>query len=163
MKPTKIVGIDPDLSKSGLAVLDAVNNAWLVHAAVANCDIVELIQLHCDPSETIIILECGWLNKKANFRFGPNKRVSDKISKNVGENQATGKLILSMLRKAGYEVIEQIPLEKGPLKRDGKWTRTGKEFIVQNTGITARINDEVRDATYLIIVKKGKINIVKSK
>lgn len=163
MKATKFIGIDPDLLKSGLAILDAVNNTWLVHAAVENCDIVERIQQHCLPEEGIIILECGWLNEKANFRFGSNKRISDKISKNVGENQATGKLLLAMLHKVGYEVIQQTPLKKGPLKTNGKWTKVGRDFIVQNTGITARINDEVRDAIYLIIVKKGKINNLKSK
>jgi hypothetical protein len=152
-----IAGIDPDLSLSGLAILDVTTNTWLVHAAVQNCDIVEIIQKHCDPDTTEIILECGWLNAKANFRFGSNKRVSDRISKNVGENQATGKLILSMLKKAGYKVTEQAPLQKGPLKENGKWTELGRAFIVRVSGITARINDEVRDAVYLITAKKGNI------
>jgi hypothetical protein len=155
-----IVGIDPDLTKSGLAILSG--STWLFHAAVENCDIVEIIQKHCDPATTAIILECGWLNEKANFRFGTNKRISDKISKNVGENQATGKFILSLLKKAGYQVIEQAPLHKGPLKIQGKWSKLGKDFIIQNSGITTRMNDEVRDAIYLVIAKKGKINKLKS-
>lgn len=155
-----IVGIDPDLTKSGLAIL--TGDSWIFHAAVENCDIVEIIQKHCDPATTVVVLECGWLNEKANFRWISNKRVSDKISKNVGENQATGKFILSLLKKAGYQVIEQAPLQKKPLKVQGKWTKLGREFIVKASGITSRMNDEVRDAIYLVIAKKGKINKLKS-
>lgn len=76
-----IIGIDPDLEKSGVAVLG--RSLELKNLTFA--ETVELFRTHQDEIKKVVI-EAGWLNKKSNFRFGHSKTAGEKIAKNVGEN-----------------------------------------------------------------------------
>ncbi|MCF0074016.1 hypothetical protein LZD49_26275 [Dyadobacter sp. CY261] len=155
MQVKHIVGIDPDLNRSGLAIWD-VSGKWVFHKAVSFSELILRVTMLCQKEDTVIVLEAGWLNAKSNFRKGFSRQKSDRISKNVGENQATGKNLSEVLSSSGYQVIEQKPLPKGPLK--GKsWTEAGRKFIQENSGITGRLNDEERDAIYLILMRKQSI------
>ncbi|WP_157474621.1 hypothetical protein [Dyadobacter sp. Leaf189] len=125
---------------------------WVLWKAFANEDLIDEILKICDPSSALILLEAGWLNKKSNYRKTAGRRVSEAISRKVGQNQASGQLLMRMLEKQGFIVKEIKPLVKGVLKRDGSWTVTGRKFIEENTGIKSRINDEVRDALFIVLI-----------
>ncbi|MBD0242871.1 hypothetical protein IAF68_23160, partial [Acinetobacter baumannii] len=83
-----IIGIDPDLEKSGVAVLGQS------HFELKNLNFAEVVELFKAEQDLIkkVVIEAGWLNKKANFRSGANKSiaVNEQISRRVGENHATG-------------------------------------------------------------------------
>lgn len=150
-----LVGLDPDLHKSGLAVWDIENKVWIYAKATPNEDIDETLPLFCDPETAVVKLEAGWLIKKANLRGG-NYRTAQRKAKNVGENHAAGKMMHKILIKAGFTVILVSPLAKGPLKSlKGSWSDLGKQYIEKKTGISKGINDDVRDAIYLIIHDKN--------
>lgn len=151
--PTKhknIIAIDPDLIKSGVAVFNQELKDWVFARTISIENIVaELKQFK--PSDTIIFVECGWLNKKSNFRQTVNRRVSDNISMKVGQNHATGKIIIALLEAAGYTVEKFRPLVKGIFKTTKGWTKVGKEYIAKQSGLSRRLSDEECDAIFAVL------------
>jgi len=157
---THIVGIDPDLKKTGIAIWDVQQKKFIYWCAVPFIEIAPIIKQFCDEATAEIILEAPWLNKKANFRKGSfSKRVSDSISKKVGQNHAVAKMISEVLQGIGWSVIEKKPLVKGLFKKKGCWTVIGRKFIEMNSGVQSRINDEIRDAMYLIIISNSRSGV----
>ena len=130
-----IIGIDPDLDKSGVAVLG--QSFELKNLTFA--ETVELFRIHQDQIKKVVI-EAGWQNKKANFRGGHSKRAGERIAKNVGENHATGKLLVEMAKSFGLAVVEVRPTK----------TKKNSEEFNRITGWQGRTNQEQRDAGMLI-------------
>ncbi|TPU61303.1 hypothetical protein [Acinetobacter baumannii] len=132
-----IIGIDPDLEKSGVAILG--NDLQL-----KNLTFPETVELFRNEQDSIkkVVIEAGWLNKKANFRNGANKSlaVNEQISKRVGENHATGKLLVQMAKHMGLAVIEVKPTK----------TKVNSDEFNRITGWQGRTNQEQRDAGMLI-------------
>lgn len=132
-----IVGIDPDLVKSGVAI---VKDGKLVDLMLL--DFFELITLFAEHEDEIkkVVVEAGWLIAKSNWHgVGKNKAVCERIAKSVGENHATGKLIAHMAERMGLKV--QL------LKPHGK---KNAEQFKRMTGWQGRTNQETRDAGLLI-------------
>lgn len=136
-----IIGIDPDLEKSGVAIL----NPTLELRNLSFPDLVELFRLNQDEIKKVVI-EAGWLNKKSNYHrhISQSKSASERIAKNVGENHATGKLISEMASYYGLAVVLVKP------------TRTKLNGVDFNkfTGWHGRTNQEQRDAAMLIFGMK---------
>ena len=160
MKHRLVIGIDPDISKSGLAIWDEQQKKYLSVATISFEDIIDHLNTAIDPpfgdwilkSEVIIYLEAGHLNTKANFRRGQKSNVSETIAMRVGMNHATSMLLARMLKKHGWNVVEIAPLSKGKglLKNLRGWTEFGKKFIRDKTGLTMRLNGEMLDALYIV-------------
>ncbi|OBC76624.1 hypothetical protein A7907_03585 [Acinetobacter baumannii] len=133
-----IIGIDPDLEKSGVAVLGQS------HFELKNLNFAEVVELFKAEQDLIkkVVIEAGWLNKKANFRSGANKSiaVNEQISRRVGENHATGKLLVQMAKHMGLAVIEVKPTK----------AKINSEDFKRITGWQGRTNQEQRDAGMLI-------------
>ena len=132
-----IIGIDPDLIKSGVAI---ITDKMTLH----NLTFPQLMQLFSDNKEQIkkVVIEAGWLNAKSNFhaRYGQSKSAGERIAKNVGENHATGKLIAEMAEYYGLNVVLVKPTKK---------KYTAEEFN-RLTGWVGRSNQEQRDAGALV-------------
>jgi hypothetical protein len=90
------IGIDPDIERSGVAILDA-HNKMLV---LKNLTFWQLYDFLHNNSERILVvrIEAGWLNHKSNWHTcsGQSKTAGEKIARNVGMNHATGILICQM-------------------------------------------------------------------
>ncbi|WP_338562508.1 hypothetical protein [Acinetobacter sp. KS-LM10] len=132
-----IIGIDPDLIKSGVAILgDSLELKTLTFA-----ETVELFRTQQDQIKKVVI-EAGWLNSKSNMhgRIGQRKSVGERIAKNVGENHATGKLLVEMAKSFNLNVVEVRPTR----------TKKNAEEFKRITGYLGRTNSEVRDAGMLI-------------
>ena len=136
-----IIGIDPDLVKSGVAI---ITDKMTLH----NLTFPELMQLFSDNKDQIkkVVIEAGWLNVKSNFhaRYGQSKSAGERIAKNVGENHATGKLIAEMAEYYNLNVILVKPTKK---------KYTAEEFN-RLTGWVGRSNQEQRDAGALVFGMK---------
>ena len=132
-----IIGIDPDLVKSGVAI---ITDTMTLH----NLTFPQLMQLFSENKDQIkkVVIEAGWLNVKSNFhaRYGQSKSAGERIAKNVGENHATGKLITQMAEYYGLNVILVKPTKK---------KYTAEEFN-RLTGWVGRSNQEQRDAGALV-------------
>lgn len=149
-----IIGIDPDLTQTGVAIWDRKEKVWVSVVCVSIEDIVDsFVSITISrlpdfcPDNCTIYLEAGWKNDKSNFRHGFKSNVHEKITMNVGENHACSKLIGRILRKAGWEVVEISPLGKGKgfLKGLKGWTTEGKKYIEERSGLK-NLNSEKRDA-----------------
>lgn len=100
----RVIGIDPDLKKSGFAFIEdqtraiAVLDFWQVYD-----------ELRSYKKSQLVYLEAGWLNKSI-WQDNPKQSISvrKRIAKNVGENHAVGKIIEEMLiyLKIPYVLIQ---------------------------------------------------------
>jgi hypothetical protein len=132
-----IIGIDPDLEKSGVALLGQ-------SLELKNLTFSETVELFRSQQDQIkkVVIEAGWENKKSNFhsRIGQHKSVGERIAKNVGENHATGKLLAEMAKSCGLAVV---------LVKPSRSKVDSKEFN-RITGWQGRTNQEQRDAAMLV-------------
>ena len=145
-KLTKIIAIDPDTAKSGVATLE-VSTRKLTITTLEFPRLIEHIRCEHELSivnnqTLIVVVEAGWLNTKSNFHGQTGVRAQ-KIAKNVGSNHQTGKHIIEMCEWIGVDVVLQKPLNKGWKGRNGKITH---EELAYFTGITGRTSEEGRDA-----------------
>ena len=146
MKYQTIIGIDPDVHKSGVAFLDT-RTKQLEISTLEFYQLIKYIEWAHDRSiennqSLIVIIEAGWLNSKSNFH-GETGARAQRIAKNVGANHQTGKHIVDMCEGIGVDVVLQKPLNKGWKGRDGKITH---EELAYFTGITGKTSQDGRDA-----------------
>ena len=136
-----IIGIDPDLEKSGVAILS--HSLELKNLTFA--ETVDLFRRKQDQIKKVVI-EAGWLNKKSNVhgRYGQSKSAGERIAKNVGENHATGKLLVQIAKSLNLNVIEVRPTR----------SKKNKEEFNRITGWVGNTNQEQRDAAMLIFGMK---------
>ncbi|HFD2140523.1 TPA: hypothetical protein ACF2EA_000235 [Acinetobacter baumannii] len=139
-----IIGIDPDLDKSGVAVL---KDGLLRLDNMRFYDLTQYFEVNKDQIKKVVI-EAGWLNKKSNLhgRIGQSKRAGERIAKNVGENHATGKLLVEMAESLGLAVLLVKPTK----------SKLNAEQFNKITGWQGRTNQEQRDAGMLIWGMNGK-------
>ncbi|MGQ0755919.1 hypothetical protein ACT4ZN_15715 [Acinetobacter baumannii] len=139
-----IIGIDPDLEKSGVAVL---KDGLLRLDNMRFYDLTQYFEVNKDQIKKVVI-EAGWLNKKSNLhgRIGQSKRAGERIAKNVGENHATGKLIAEMAQSFGLPIVLVKPTK----------TKLNAEQFSKITGWQGRTNQEQRDAGMLVWGMNGK-------
>ena len=143
-----IIGIDPDVDKSGLACLNT-STRQLEAASLPFPELLDhLLRVKADyKDDAIVVVEASWLiSHNWHTRSGDNRRVSAAKGNNVGRNHEVGRKIVEMARHYGLEVVEQIPLKKNWQGRDGKITH---EELAYFTGITGRTNQEARDAALI--------------
>ena len=139
MKTKYRIGIDPDLTKSGVAIISHAPFQKQKIEELLNCrffEVLSKIEEFTKKGEVRVMLEAGWLNKKSNYHSAPNQEVAGRIGKNVGENHAVGKLIEEwcMVNQVPYSLIK--PTNK-------KWDSKLFKMI---TNWDKRTNAEQRDA-----------------
>ena len=132
-----IIGIDPDLEKSGVAILGS-------ELQLKNMTFPETVELFRNEQDSIkkVVIEAGWENKKANFRVGGNhsRQVNEQIARRVGMNHATGILLAEIAQAMGIAVLLVKPTK----------SKIDAEKFNKITGWQGRTNQEVRDAAMLI-------------
>jgi len=154
MKNKYLIGIDPDIDKSGLCEYNTHTKTIFTLDCVSFFSLIEFLgnyKYMCPSSGYKVYLEAGWLNKKSNYHYSliQNRKLTliqklgtcERIAKNVGENHAVGKLIEQFLikNKIQHELVR--PTKK-KLKHNEFCRITG-----WNNGQT---NQEKRDAGMLV-------------
>ena len=130
------IGIDPDIDKCGYAVWDSDTKELEVY----NLTFAQIIDdFNSWNVDFEVHIEAGWLNKKSNFHKMQGSFIREKVAKNVGENQAVGKLL------AQYCEHNYIPYKL--IKPKGK---INDEMFKKITGYKGRSNQEQRDAAMLV-------------
>jgi hypothetical protein len=141
-----LIGIDPDVDKSGIAVYNTITK----QAVVFSMSFFDLYEFLKTEKSDLIKIEAGWLNKKSNWHnsyyskkagciVNNNSSVNQKIAQRVGANHEVGRKIASMcdhLEKK-YELV--IPRK----------SKTNSAFFKKLTGIKKSTQDE-RDACMLV-------------
>lgn len=138
-----IVGIDPDVKKSGIAVVDA-NTGKIVE--LLNLNFVAYLKFVKRRQFEIvkIVLSAGWLINKSNFH-----RLDQKISKQMGEKLAEGVGRNHQVGILQKEVAEALGIVIQELRPQGKVE--DHQAFVRMTGYTGKqTNPETRDAGMLV-------------
>lgn len=132
-----ILAIDPDIVKSGIAVLH--DNKQIEMAMLNFVDTIKFIRMNA-PIIKCVYLEAGWLNQKSSWHTAQNKSVAARIGKNVGQNHATGQLLEQSIIAEGVKVVLVKPTK----------TKLNAEQFMRLTKIKTRTNQEMRDAAIMV-------------
>lgn len=140
IKEKIIIGIDPDVTKSGVAIKKGKNVELL------NLEFFSLFRTLSDLYssslyEIKVYIECGFLNKSNwHTKTGKSAAFNAKIGEHTGANFETAKKIVEMCQYLGLPYQEVKPTR----------SKVDASFFKQITKIEKRTNQEQRDAYMLI-------------
>lgn len=137
------IGIDPDINKSGVAFWHR-GSEKLELFTYKFFDLFTVLQDLPNKEEVTIVVEAGWLNRKANFRQGyvkdgvfirHSKAKGESIAHDVGRNAETGMKIVEMCEFLGFEYKLFKPTQKKTTPE--QFTRITGQFIKNQEKIDA--------------------------
>lgn len=146
-----ILAIDPDVTKSGVAVLDAETRLLTLHT-LPFAQLLDLIQqLHAQHPTLQVVVEAGWLNK-SNWHLGykDNARIAAAKGNATGRNHEVGRKLIEVCQHWGIDTIAAKPLTKRWRGKDGKITHEELERVAKQH--IKRCNQDARDAALLALV-----------
>lgn len=149
----RIIGIDPDVNKSGVAELCVASRRMEVGCLTfpALMDYLQFIkQSFADDKgeEILVVVEAGWMNvNNWHTTHAQSIAAAAKTGQNTGRNHEVARKIAEMARHYGLEVEEVRPLRKCWKGKGGKITQAELEAFVGWFG--RRMNQEARDAVLL--------------
>ena len=140
-----IIGIDPDLKASGVAIV--VRNKISELKNMPFPELIEYITALAADNEIMVKLEDvnAWSGVK--HRAGTGPAAMRKISQNVGQVKAVATLIKQSLNSKGIDVHLVRPL-KGEVKMQAK---KNSAYFNKLTGWTGRSNEDNRDAALIAL------------
>lgn len=136
-----IIGIDPDIDRSGVAVWDKKSKRFFKLETMRFWDLADFLHpvQWNGIVDVMVLISAGWLIDKSNWH-GKNQssEAKQKIAMNVGINHASGKLIeqFCIKHKIPYRLV----------KPTGK---VDAAYFKRLTGWKGRTNQDVRDAGML--------------
>jgi hypothetical protein len=136
------IGIDPDLDKSGVALVKGKKIIEL--HAMSFPHLLEFAELYKDAT---FILEDVEYDKTTYFRPGTNAAMMRKIAQNVGQVKGTGRQLYNCLVHMGCTVKKIKPLT-GAVKKKAK---KDAKYFNQITGWAGGSNEDKRDAALLAL------------
>lgn len=159
-----IIGIDPDVNRNGVAVLDA-SHAYMQLFSYSFAELMELLPLSkamagARGESLLVVVEASWMTE-ANWhgRRMDNRRQASSKGYDVGRNHETGKKIVEMAKDHyGLEVKCKHPLRKCWSGRDGKITHGELMSLLEGSRVTCArkvTNQEERDAALLALDASG--------
>ena len=165
-KPDTIISIDPDVEKSGVAVLGTLSRHIELHTfpfPVLMDYLRDWKETQGITSEPVrVVVEAGWLNKTHwHLTARDTARLAASKGNSTGRNHEVGRKIVEMSRHYGLDTVEMKPLRKCWSGRDGKITHDElAQFI---PGLPKHSNQEERDAALLAWTYAGLPIIIKVK
>lgn len=168
-----VIGIDPDVDKSGVTAL-GVSSRTFTSCSLSFADLMKYLRDFMDrshaftpfdidpktgrlkfsdnfhePFTVIVVVEAGYLNKgNWHLKNGDSKAVSSAKGNSSGRNHEVARKIVEMARDYfGFEVVEQKPLAKCWKGKDRKITH---EELAYFTGMEKkRTTQDERDSVLL--------------
>lgn len=147
-----IIAIDPDVDKSGVALLDVRQRQLTDVSSKSFEDIMSLLYvltLKEHRNDTLVVVEAGYANRKASWHTDPgmSANAAAKTGYNTGRNHQRAIDIVGFARFMGFDVAEQPPLRKIWKGKDRKISHEELTKIVG--GFAKRSNQDQRDAVLL--------------
>lgn len=158
-----IIAIDPDIDKSGLAVLLPREKQLSVY----DFTLPEMVEFFREIKSIyekegityVIIVEASYLiQANWHLEWNDSKRKAAAKGKQVGRNHEIGRQIVEFCKYLDLPYEEKKPLSKCWAGKDGKITAEELEMLLDGTGIkplTTRTNQEKRDAALLALDRSG--------
>ena len=148
-KANIIIGIDPDIEKNGVALVNRVTREVELYN-MTFCELIDWLEVEVPQNKVHIVVEAGWLNESVWHIKGMGINRAASVGKAVGRNHQTGINIADMAEHMGFDVVRRKPLRKCWKGHDGKITHAEIAYF---TGIKQRTNQETRDALLLAWVE----------
>ena len=142
-----IIGIDPDVSKSGVGVVSRERKGVEVFSR-SFPELLEYLKMAAThTSVVVVVVEASWkISTNWHTGRGDSIRTAARKGKDAGRCHEVGRKIVECARYYGLEVVERLPLKKIWKGKDGKIT---DEEIKAFMPIQGRTNQEERDAALL--------------
>jgi hypothetical protein len=139
IKEKIIIGIDPDVEKSGVAVKC---KTFIKLSNLSFFQLFDLLNAYKETRKNIeVYVECGYLNgSNWHKKINQSASINAKIGERTGANFEVAKKICEMCE---YLKIEHVKIK--PTR-----SKVNAEFFKQITKIETRTNQEQRDAYMLI-------------
>ena len=155
---TKIIGIDPDVEKSGVCYLYTPTKQVEV-AALDFPHLLEYLSEFEADCNVLVVVEASWKTQHNwHGKAWDNRKVSASKGYDVGRNHQLGQLIVEMCKFWKIPVIEKAPLKKMWRGRDGKITHEEMMNIFKTNGygpLLKKSNQEERDSFLISIAYHG--------
>jgi len=135
-----LIGIDPDVTKSGVAFKTKKE------IRLSNLHFFELFEALArlrkenDKDKIQVFVECGFLNKSNWHTTNGSNAVNAQIGQRTGANHEVAKKIVEMCQYLELPYVEVRPTK----------SKVNDAFFKQITKITQRTNQEQRDSYMLI-------------
>lgn len=149
-----VVGIDPDVDKSGVGIIDLETK----EVSKADLKLPALIEYLQGIEDVMVIIEAGWKNKSNYHLQNKGQWHASKIGADVGRNHEVSRIIGEFCEYHGIPYRFVKPLQKCYSGKDGKISHEELMELIEDRGYTmakCRTNQEVRDAIRLAIVYKS--------
>ena len=158
MLKTKVIGIDPDIEKSGVCYLYTPTR----QVEVSTMDFPHLIEYLSEfesDCNVVVVVEASWKTKHNwHGKWGDSSRIMAAKGYDVGRNHELGQLIVQMCEYWKIPVVEKAPLKKMWKGRDGKITHEEMMNIFKTNGyspLLKKSNQEERDSFLISISYHG--------
>lgn len=150
--PRYFVGIDPDVDKSGLVVIDKkmrrVTHAEALDFPGVLVYLNLLKQEHAkEPMAVLVVLEDSDFSVNWHYNSHDSKAVCAAKGRSVGMCHATARHLRECCVNMGLPVMMQQPLRKFWKGKEGKITHEEAALFIP--GLPTKTNQEVRDAALL--------------
>ena len=146
-----LVGIDPDVSKSGFALLDCEAREFTQVEALTFPAVIdrfaELAAMKADGKAVTVVMEDSDLATNWHYNSRDSKAVCAAKGRSVGLCHATARHLKECAENFGLEVVMMKPLRKFWKGRDGKITHEEAAYFMR--GLPKQTNSESRDAALL--------------
>ena len=141
-----IIGIDPDVNKSGVGVVSSKGEVEVFSFTFP--ELIEHLKLSAQLKDcTVVVVEASWkISTNWHTGRGDSIRTAARKGKDAGRCHEVGRKIVECAQFYGLEVVERLPLKKIWKGKDGKITH---EEIKVFMPIQGRTNQEERDAALL--------------
>lgn len=153
----KIVAVDPDVTKSGVAVINVQDKSVETYS-LAFPELIEYLYSFKDASVSIAV-EAGWLNKP-NWHRAPSLAAAANIGNRIGRNHETGRKIVEMCEHAGLPVSLIKPLSKRGQGADKKSTHADLEKALKGRKLILnkkRTNQDERDSILIALYQYDRL------
>lgn len=154
-----IIGIDPAFRASGFGVCELDDNSVYFPKIHTFIDFFNYANTFIKPDAQIFVVENSNLQSTTFTSYKANAKQLQRISRNVGANQAVSQMVVDYLRYLGLEVVEVSPLQKG-----AKLNQKAIEYLAKSEGIDlpARMSQDDRDAFKLAYQQKSRLKAEKN-
>lgn len=134
-----LIGIDPDVDKSGVAFLQGDQ---LKLQNLTFFELFDLLSFYKEKEvKPTVYVECGFLNKSNwHKKNAYSAAMNSKIGERTGANFETAKKIVEMCIYLRFPYVQIKPTA----------TKISNEYFKSITGIKTRTNQEQRDAFMLV-------------
>jgi hypothetical protein len=146
-----IIGIDPDVSKSGVVVISRDGKVeacgTLTFPQLLEYLLIEKDRSRAENLSIVVVVEASWkISTNWHAGRGDSIRTAARKGKDAGRCHEVGRKIVECAQYYGLEVVEKLPLKKIWKGKDGKITDAEIKAFMPFQG---RTNQEERDAALL--------------